>query len=113
MRTYFVYIMANAGRRIYVGVTNDLRRRVFQHKTGFYRNSFTDSYLVDRLVYHETHASAREACAREKTMKQWRRSRKVRLVEAHNLGWLDLAVDWFPALRSRARSARSRHTGAS
>jgi putative endonuclease len=89
MRTYYVYIMASRSRVLYVGVTNDLARRVSEHKRG--RNAgFTSRYRVTRLVYFEEFADVRDAIAREKAIKGWRRSRKVALIEGRNPTWCDL-----------------------
>ncbi len=92
MRRYYVYIMASLSRRLYVGSTNDLRRRVWEHKTGALPG-FTRKYRVTRLVYFESTAGPHAAIAREKQLKRWPRRRKVRLIEAHNGGWVDLRVD--------------------
>src|ERR1041384_1708619 len=89
MRTYYVYIMASRSRVLYVGVTNDLARRVSEHKRG--RNAgFTSRYRVTRLVYFEEFADVRDAIAREKAIKGWRRSRQGALIEGRNPSWNDL-----------------------
>ena len=90
MRTYYVYIMASRSRVLYVGVTNDLARRVNEHKRGL-NAGFTSRYRVTRLVYFEEFADIRDAIAREKAIKGWKRSRKISLVEARNPTWEDLA----------------------
>ena len=90
MRTYYIYIMASRSRVLYVGVTNDLARRVNEHKAG-HGSGFTGKYRVTRLVYFEEFAEIRDAIAREKQLKDWRRSRKVQLVEKRNPTWDDLA----------------------
>jgi putative endonuclease len=88
--TYHVYILASLHRVLYIGVTSDLRGRVYKHKAGAMKG-FTTRYKVNRLVYFETYADARSAIAREKQLKGWVRKRKVELVEAENPGWEDLA----------------------
>jgi len=93
-KTYYTYIMANVSRKLYVGVTNNLRRRVFEHKRGE-GSGFASRYKIDRLVYYEAFQYVTNAIAREKTIKGWLRERKLRLVEENNLGWLDLADGWF------------------
>ena len=93
MRQYYVYILASRSRTIYVGVTSDLRRRVWQHKRGEVPG-FTRQYRVTRLVYFEQTADVRSAIEREKQLKRWPRARKEGLIEAENAGWLDLSVDW-------------------
>ena len=90
-RTYWVYIMASRSRVLYTGVTNDLGRRVNEHKLGIVA-SFTQRYRVTRLVYFEEHADIRDAIAREKQIKAWGRARRIRLIEERNPTWDDLAV---------------------
>lgn len=90
MRTYYIYIMASRSRVLYVGVTNNLARRVKEHKQGVVP-SFTKKYRVTRLVYFEEFTDIRVAIAREKELKGWKRSRKVRLIERPNPTWEDLA----------------------
>ena len=94
MRSY-VYIMASHAPALYVGVTNDLRRRVHQHRTRFNPHSFTAQYRITQLVFYEEFGDIREAIAREKQIKSWRREKKIVLIESTNPGWQDLAVDWF------------------
>jgi putative endonuclease len=91
MRQYYVYIMASLSRRLYVGITNDLRRRVWEHKAGALPG-FTRKYRVTRLVYFEFTADPNVAIAREKQLKRWPRRRKYRLIEMHNAGWVDLPL---------------------
>ena len=93
MRTYYVYIMASRSRVLYTGVTNSLARRVSEHNRR--RNAgFASRYRVTRLVYCEEFADIRDAIAREKEIKSWRRTRKTRLIEQRNPTWEDLATDW-------------------
>jgi putative endonuclease len=87
---FYVYILASTTRTLYVGVTNDLRRRVYEHKTGIIPG-FTARYKVNRLVYFEIADEALAAIAREKQLKGWTRRRKVELIEAKNPEWDDLA----------------------
>src|SRR5947209_1308337 len=91
---YHVYVMASRSRVLYVGVTNDLPRRVDEHKRGL-TPGFTSRYRVSRLVYFEEFADIRDASAREKELKGWRRSRKLELVDDRNPMWKDLAETWF------------------
>jgi putative endonuclease len=77
---------------LYVGATTDLRHRVWEHKTDA-RPGFTRQYRVTRLVYFECISDRDAAFAREKQLKKWPRERKCRLIEKHNLGWLDLSPD--------------------
>ena len=90
MKQYWVYIVASRSRRLYIGVTNDLNRRIAEHRDGR-AGAFTTRYAIDRLVYFEEHSQIADAIAREKTLKGWRREKKLRLIEQHNAGWLDLA----------------------
>jgi putative endonuclease len=87
---YYVYLLAS-GRNgtLYVGVTNDLVRRVHEHKSGDHRG-FTKQYDVTRLVWFETYDDPENAILREKDIKKWRRSWKLRLIEESNPQWLDL-----------------------
>ena len=88
---YYVYILANATNAVlYTGVTNDLPRRVYQHKTHADPASFTAKYRVDRLVYYEVHGSNEAAIAREKQIKGWSRAKKDALVSQFNPEWVDL-----------------------
>jgi putative endonuclease len=90
MRTYYVYIMASRSRVLYTGVTNDLGRRVHEHKRSL-TLGFTSRYHITRLVYFEEFGDVRDAIAGEKQLKGWVRSRKVRLIEQKNPTWEDLA----------------------
>lgn len=85
-----MYIMSSRSRVLYTGVTNDLVRRVNEHKRGC-NAGFTSRYRITRLVYFEEFPDIRDAIAREKAIKGWKRSRKISLVEARNPTWEDLA----------------------
>lgn len=85
-------MLASTSRVLYVGVTNDLGRRVAEHRAGE-GGAFTRRYRVHRLVYMEEHPDVRDAIARGKTIKGWTRARKVALVEDSNPEWRDLAAD--------------------
>ena len=88
---YYVYILANVtGTVVYTGVTNDVVRRVYEHKQNIDPNSFTAKYSVHKLVYYEATSSQYEAISREKQIKSWNRKRKNELVESMNPKWLDL-----------------------
>lgn len=97
MRQYHVYIMASKAKTLYVGVTNDLVRRVFEHKQGS-TDSFTSRYKVTNLVYYETTSDVGSAISREKQLKGWRRSKKLALVESLNAEWKDLALLWYSSI---------------
>ena len=92
MPTYYVYIMSNASGTLYTGVTNDLSRRVHEHKSRR-TGGFTTHYHVTKLVYLETTNGIRTALEREKEIKCWRREKKLRLIEASNPLWKDLSED--------------------
>ena len=88
---YYVYMLTNAtGTVLYTGVTNDLIRRVYEHKTNADPNGFTAKYAVHKLVYFEQTSSSYEAISREKQIKGWRRKKKNQLVEAANPKWEEL-----------------------
>jgi putative endonuclease len=90
-KRYFVYILANAGRStLYIGLTCDLRRRLFEHQTGYSR--FTNRYRVNRLIYFESHDHIHTARQRERTMKRWRRAWKENQINAVNPDWRDLSA---------------------
>ncbi|HKG93738.1 MAG TPA: GIY-YIG nuclease family protein [Gemmatimonadaceae bacterium] len=93
-RQYYVYIMSNHSRRLYIGITRDLHRRVEQHRAGTFAQSFTKRYRITQLVYFEVTGDVHAAIAREKQLKGWTREKKLQLIEAVNSGWLDLAADW-------------------
>lgn len=91
---YWVYIMSNQSQRIYVGVTNDLVRRVHEHKQK-QCDSFTRRYSLTWLVYYEQSGNVLSAITREKELKGWRRSRKDELVGCKNPLWKDLSEGWY------------------
>jgi putative endonuclease len=94
-RTYhfFVYILASDSGTLYIGVTNDLRKRVWEHKNNLYEG-FTAQHGVHRLLYWEGFIDIRNAIAREKQLKGWTRERKISLFEKKNPVWSDLSKDW-------------------
>ena len=104
-RRAWIYILASRKNgTLYIGVTGDIRTRGWQHKMGTIEG-FTKQHKVATLVYLEKFHTIRAAIDREKSLKGWNRARKVRLVEAANLDWDDLAANWFeggldPSLRS-------------
>ena len=89
-RTYFVYILASRSRNLYTGVTNNLQRRIVEHRDGVVPG-FTARYRILRLVHFELFGDIRYAIAREKEIKAWRREKKIWLIERHNPTWEDLA----------------------
>jgi len=112
---FYVYIMASKSRVLYIGMTNTLRRRVWEHKNGLCPG-FTRDYRVHRLVYFERFQYVRNAIPREKQLKGWLRKRKIALIESVNPTWEDLAADWFKpsetkqVLRAQRTSAQDDNT---
>ena len=91
MRQYWVYIMSGRSGTLYVGVTNDLKRRAWEHKNEV-SAGFTSKYRVNRLVYFETCLEPEAAIAREKQIKGYRRQKKLELIRSVNPRWDDLSV---------------------
>lgn len=91
---YFVYIMSNASKTLYIGVTNDLLRRVMEHKEGKIIG-FTSKYNIKKLIYYEEGNSIDEALYREKQIKGWMRQKKIDLIEELNPDWADLSEGWY------------------
>ena len=88
---FFVYILAtNDNKVIYTGVTNDLRRRVYEHKNSLDKRSFTSRYHVNKLVYYEHTTDVKSAIEREKQIKGWNRNHKNKLIESKNPEWKEL-----------------------
>jgi putative endonuclease len=93
MKHYYVYIMTNRSKTLYTGVTNDLQRRVYEHKHHLVAG-FTSKYQITRLVYFEETSDVNAAIAREKHIQGWLRAKKVALIESINPGWRDLSEAW-------------------
>jgi len=91
---YFVYILANPARMLYIGVTNNLQRRVSEHRSQAIPG-YTRQYSITRLIYFETTANVKAAIAREKQIKGWVRAKKVALIESQNKEWADLSEGWY------------------
>ena len=88
---YYVYIMTSYTRVLYTGVTNDLCRRVYQHKQKL-SAGFTSKYNINQLVFYEETNDVRVAIEREKQIKDWRRDKRIALIESANPKWIDLSV---------------------
>jgi putative endonuclease len=102
-KSYCVYILGSLSGTLYIGMTGNLHKRVFQHR--FHRiEGFTDKYQVERLLYWESFDDVQKAINREKQLKGWRRSKKIALIESLNPHWLDLAREWFPWMTSTGAS---------
>ena len=94
MKTYYVYIMTNRKGTLYTGVTNDLQRRVHEHKTKKVKG-FTEKYNIDRLIYYEETDDVTMAIEREKEIKGWTRKKKIALMKKTNPEFKDLSEGWF------------------
>lgn len=94
MKTYYVYIMANKSKTLYTGVTNNLERRMQEHKEKLIPG-FTKKYNITKLVHYEETHEIHTAIAREKQIKGWLRSKKTALIESNNVEWRDLSLDWY------------------
>ena len=91
---YYVYILSNWDDRVlYIGVTGNLQRRMYEHKRGL-ADGFTRKYNVHKLVYYEYTNDVYSAISREKQLKKWRRSKKEELIRRMNPGWVDLSEKW-------------------
>ena len=93
-KTYVVYIVASRSRSLYTGVTNNLQRRLAQHREKLVPG-FTSRYNIFRLVHFEVYGDIQTAIAREKEIKAWRREKKIRLIERKNSTWEDLSASFF------------------
>jgi len=95
MNSYYVYILANQPNgTLYVGVTNNLERRIFEHKKSLVKG-FTSKYKIHTLVYYEQTEDIHAALQREKQLKKWNRRWKIELIEKDNPQWKDLSLSWF------------------
>ena len=96
MNDYYVYILASKRNgTLYIGVTNDLIRRVYEHKNKINKKSFTSRYNINKLVYFEEYGYPSEAIYRERQIKKWKRKWKLELIEKENPWWRDLYPDLF------------------
>ncbi len=89
MNKYYVYILSSRNKVLYVGMTENLSRRIYEHKLGLI-DGFTKKYNVNRLVYYESHPTLESAVKREKQLKNWHRQWKINLIESVNKDWKDL-----------------------
>jgi putative endonuclease len=97
MKTYYVYILASQKNgTLYIGVTNNLERRIYEHKNHL-APGFTGKYHVTKLVWFEQTSSVEAVIQKEKQLKKWNRSWKIRLIEENNPNWNDLSEEWIPA----------------
>jgi len=105
-RLYYVYILASRSHNLYIGVTNNIERRVEEHRCGTF-SGFTSRYNIDRLVHLEIFVDIRDAIAREKELKSWRREKKLALIEGANPTWVELVPRRTPKKRTADPSLRS------
>jgi putative endonuclease len=92
-KQFYVYILASKTRTLYVGVTNNIERRLYEHKNKLVEG-FTKKYDVNELVYYEIYVDPSRAIEREKEIKKWRREKKIELIERMNPDWEDLTERW-------------------
>jgi putative endonuclease len=90
---YYVYILASKSRALYTGLTNNLDRRIYEHKNKIVKG-FTAKYNIERLVYYEEYNDISLAIAREKEIKGWRRKKKIELIESTNPEWKNLGDEF-------------------
>ncbi len=93
-RDYYVYLLTNRSGTLYTGVTNDIQRRMYEHKNKLVKG-FTKRYNIDMLVYYEVTSDIGEGLTREKQIKAWRRSKRISLIESANPQWRDLSEGWY------------------
>ena len=93
-KTYYVYIMSSKTGTLYVGMTNNIKRRVYEHKSHLIP-VFTDKYKIEQLLYVEAINDPSFAIKREKQIKAWRREKKVSLIDSTNPQSEDLSIDWY------------------
>ena len=95
MKYYYIYILTNKTNKVlYIGVTNDLKRRIYEHKNKLV-DGFTKKYNLTKLVYFEITENINEALNREKQLKNWRREWKINIINDFNPDWMDLSEELF------------------
>ncbi len=92
-KKYYIYIMTNRSKTLYIGVTSNIIKRVFEHKNKLV-SGFTRKYNISKLVYFEITSDIQTALKREKQLKGWLRSKKIVLIESLNPDWNDLSAEW-------------------
>jgi putative endonuclease len=93
-KVYFTYIVASRSHTLYIGMTGDLLKRIFEHKRKI-RSGFSSTFNCNRLVWFERFVSPEGAIAREKQLKGWIRAKKIALIEKANPAWSDLSEGWY------------------
>ena len=107
---YVVYIMASRSHQLYIGLSSNIHKRVWQHKNRIF-DGFTCRYNVDRLVYFENFEDVRNGIDRERQLKRWSREKKIALIQSLNPTWQDLSEGWYKSTAdpsTRARDVKSR-----
>lgn len=99
-KTYYVYIITNRSKTLYIGVTNNLERRMWEHKQGI-GSVFASKYKIDRLVYFESYDDVHDAIHREKQIKGLLRIKKLALIVSKNPAWRDLSEEWYKNIQSQ------------
>ncbi len=102
MKTFYIYILTNKSKTLYVGFTNNLIRRLNEHKHKLVKG-FTNKYNISKLIYFETFSHANDAIRREKQIKGWLRKKKIMLIESKNPEWKDISDEILPPT-SRAQN---------
>jgi putative endonuclease len=92
MKQYFIYILKNTSGLLYIGITSDLKKRLYEHKEKLVEG-FTQKYNIDKLVYYEMYSDAMTAIEREKQLKKWSRSKKLLLIKKMNPGFVELNIE--------------------
>jgi len=93
MNSYYIYILTNKSNTLYIGVTNNLQKRLYEHKNKLVEG-FTKKYNLDKLIYFETYQDINEAIKREKQIKGWIRKRKIELIKSKNPTFEDLSLSF-------------------
>ena len=106
MKQYYVYMMTNNSKTLYVGVTNNLERRVFEHKKKLVPG-FTKKYNITKLVYYDCTSDVNAAIEQEEKIKGWLRSKKIALIESANPNWEDLSLQLFQNIDSSLRPPKT------
>ena len=94
MKTYYVYILQSKAGVLYTGFTNNLKKRVYQHKSKL-NPGFTSKYDVTKLLYVETFSTPSSGISREKQIKNYKKKKKVALIDSQNKSWQDLSANWY------------------
>ena len=92
MHEYYVYILSSISKVLYIGVTNNIQRRMYEHKNKLMKG-FSSKYNCNQLVYYEEYRNIQEAIDREKQLKKWNRSKKIYIITTKNPNWIDLSIE--------------------